>query len=1201
MNAGRDGALRIARLPLDEALLIEASAGTGKTWTISALYARLVVESALPVERILAVTYTEAATAELRARIRVRLSALREEFESGTMEDPLYRDALPDGVDAGAARNRLDRALSGFDQAAIHTIHGFCQRLLAEVALECGAHFDAAILTSEHDLVREICDDFWRIHVQNAVPRSVIRALIERRLGPEGLAARVAAGASRPWLTVIGPAAGASGALELLEAAFESAWRKARRAWRDSNDTIRELLLDGGALNGHKYRRDSVERWLLEAAGLFAADAPPDGLPERFEKFTPASLEAATRKGREAPRHAFFEAAGALLEAAGRLDEAVHARVFALMTDLRGYLVDELARRKRERRLHSFDDLLTLVHGALAGAGGERLAAYLRGRFPAALIDEFQDTDQVQLGIFRRIYEDGGGARVFVGDPKQAIYSFRGADLFAYLDGRQMVHSQHTLAVNYRSDPELVRAVNHLFERSANPFVFRELGYPEVAGVDANRALLRRSGAPASRLEFRFLSRADFDSPASITKGRAEDVVVDDLAREIVALLAAGRAGQVTIGERALGGGDVAVLVRTHRQARRVYDALAARGVPVARHGADSVFLSDEATALAAVLRAVLEPARERAVRAALASGVAGYTARRLAALTGDDAAWDRECERFRRYHLQWIERGFMPVFRALMADFDVYRRWLSRLGGERAITNLQHLAELVQQHEHEAQAGMELVVKWFDDARAAADPSDTEAELRLESDADRVKVVTMHAAKGLQFEVVYCPFAWDGVLRAGKGDAVFHDPDNDRRPTLDFGSPAIDVHRVLAEREEFAENVRLLYVALTRARQYCVVHAGAIRGAETSPLAWLMHLAPRLQGGEPDTAKLGDLFKTLDDEALLADLREIASAVPDAVAVERVDPAAAGGMLAPEPGDTARLVALGFDRRLSRTFAVASFSSLVAGHSDEAPDHDAAAREDGHGDAEGQLSIHRYPRGARTGLCWHTIFERLDPAATDDAALEALVLSELARAGIDPAWASATRGMVRSVLAAPLDETADLSLGGIDPARRLCECGFFLAADALDLDWLIEVLARHGGARARDYIDAVERTGLKSLDGFMRGFIDLVFEHGGRYFVADYKSNHLGPDDGFYRREHVEDAMKRNRYHLQYLLYTVAVDRYLGARHAGYDYDRHFGGVYYLFLRGMGRHAGRGVFFDRPSATLVAELGRRLGGGIGQ
>src|SRR5690606_20982471 len=305
-----------------------------------------------------------------------------------------------------------------------------------------------------------------------------------------------------------------------------------------------------------------------------------------------------------------------------------------------------------------------------------------------------------------------------------AIYSFRGADLFAYLDGRKMVRSQHTLAVNYRSDPELVRAVNHLFERSANPFVFRELGYPEVAGVDANRALLRRSGASASRLEFRFLSRDDFDSPASITKGRAEDVVVDDLAREIVALLAAGRAGQVTIGERALGGGDVAVLVRTHRQARRVYDALAARGVPVARHGADSVFLSDEATALAAVLRAVLEPARERAVRAALASGVAGYTARRLAALTGDDAAWDRECEGFRRYDLQWIERGFMPVFRALMAGFDVYRGWLSRLGGERAITSLQHLAELVQQHEHEAQAGMELVVKWFDDARAAADPS---------------------------------------------------------------------------------------------------------------------------------------------------------------------------------------------------------------------------------------------------------------------------------------------------------------------------------------------------------------------------------------------------------------------------------------------------------------------------------------------
>ena len=837
-----------------------------------------------------------------------------------------------------------------------------------------------------------------------------------------------------------------------------------------------------------------------------------------------------------------------------------------------------------------------MVRDALAAADGARLAAALRRRYPAALIDEFQDTDPVQLAIFDAIYADGTTSRVLVGDPKQAIYSFRGADLFAYLDGRRHAAVTRTLQTNYRTDPVLVSAVSRMFTNASSPFVFDALDYPAVTGVETNRGRLLEDGAPGARLRFRYLEReAVGGGRRPIGKERARPVICRDVADEIVRLLDGARAGRITLDGRPLHGGDIAVLVRGHDQARAVRDTLSQAGVPAVRQGLDNVFHGEEAEALEQVMRAVAEPGRVDRVRAAMVSSLVGLSGTALLERVADEAAWDDIAQRFREYHATWRDHGFMPMFRALLVSEDVYARLLGREGGERSMTNFLHLAELAQARAHEDDATMDVLIRWFSAQRADDGGDSREGQLRLESDAERVKIVTMHASKGLEYPVVFCPFAWDANLRAGDdGEALFHDPVNDFRATLDLGSSDFSLNRTRARREEFAESIRLFYVAVTRAAQRCYVYYGDINDAGLSPPAWLLHVSGD-GGAEPfDEKALQASYTAMDDDARLAGLRAFCAADPGSASVETVVVGGTARRLAMTPPGTSRPEALAFERVLSRPWRIGSFTALHAGVIAEAPDHDGAVDEAitvAPDDVAPQWSIHRYPRGARTGIAWHDVFEHIDFVGTAAGTLRDIVHHALDRAGIDRAWTPATEDMVRAVLAADLSSGEGLRLETVDRGRRISEMGFFFPVSRIESPALGALLARHGGERAADYAASVRRLRFEPLHGFLRGFIDLVFEHEGRYFLLDYKSNYLGPSSAYYGPESVDSAMAREGYYLQYLLYVVALHRYLGSRIDDYQYDRDFGGVRYLFMRGMASGPGRGVFADRPPARLIHAL----------
>jgi exodeoxyribonuclease V beta subunit len=1048
--------------------------------------------------------------------------------------------------------------------------------------------FATDLAPDQSELLREIVDDFWRREVADS---SALYALFMTQqkvrgkpLGPESLRAAVERCLGKPYLELRGPQD--AGDVAALEDAYASAWGRARAMWPGSRDDVRRELVDSGALHGNMYRRKSVLAWLDEMDACLEAPTAGLGLFRGFDKFTPQSLRNATNRGHGTPSHAFYAACEAVLAAHTALLAAYKARLAHAKMRLAHYCNTELRSRNRSRRLQSYDDLLLDLHDALHGSRGSRLAEALRERYSAALIDEFQDTDPVQYAIFERIYRGSGLPVFFVGDPKQSIYSFRGADVFTYLQARRAARSAHTLETNWRSAGPLVQAVNVVFESAPAPFVLDDISFhPSTPARDARGGLVI-AGDEGAPLEIWFLSGEDGEP---MNKGDAGKRAAHATAVEIARLMNLGARGKARIVDapdenprgRPLRGGDIAVLVRTHEQARIVREALARCAVPSVQRGSQSVFGSPEAEELERVLLAIAEPGREPLVCGALATQTMGFSGEGLFALRADEPAWEALVETFREAHREWHEHGFVRMLRAFLRRHGVMCRLLAYADGERRVTNLLHLAEHL--HRESQARGVSGLVAWLAAKRQAPGSANEEELLRLESDENLVKILTIHVAKGLEFPLVFCPFAWDGALRSARDDPVaFHDRTAANRTVLDFGSADVDSARAEAQREERSESLRLFYVALTRAKYRCWMVWGRVNQAEHSAPAWLLH--PGAQALEPDGMRqdLAGLVRRAKGTLRVTDLR-VSTAVP---------------FKAPGVSD-APLVSREFDGEIRDTRRVTSFTGLTHGRAIEAPDYDAPDRPLEPAAPISGRDIFAFPRGAHAGKCLHAIFQHVDFTVGRRAEMDRVVARALEAHGFDTQWTRAVTDMVQAVIATPLDEGGGLRLETVAKSQRLDELEFYYPIRELSDRGVRDVLLAWG------FPDEVrQRIGtlaFSTTQGYMRGFIDIVFEHDGRYYLADYKSNWLGAAVEAYGQPELVSAMAREAYYLQYLVYCVALHRYLAARVSGYRYDTHFGGVRYLFLRGMRPEHGMryGVYADRPPEGLIGALDEYLRTGV--
>ncbi|MBC9073080.1 exodeoxyribonuclease V subunit beta [Thauera sp. CAU 1555] len=1205
--------------PLDGIRLIEASAGTGKTWSICGLYLRLLLEGGLTVDRVLVVTFTKAATAELSARIRARIVDTLRVLDGGDPgPDPfvprLIAVSAAAGIDPATMAERLRHALQVFDEAAIFTIHGFCQRALADTPFAAGLPYALELVEDDSALRREVAEDFWRRRVAGAaLPAALARLLVGSGDCPEKWADYLRADMARPLATRLWDETAAASSPDEAETAL----RRAFAALDGTQLPAALAMLNGPAVKLHKgsYKPETVATAAAQWSAWLASGDPLHPLPAAKERklhlLAAATLADKSTGGAAPPAHPFFDAADTLLAARSALEEATAAARLALLRDFLAECAEDLRTRKRAQRQIAFDDILWNAHRALTGDDQPWLAAALHARYPAALIDEFQDTDPLQFAIFSRVYDRPGarGSLFLVGDPKQAIYSFRSADLFAYLAAREQADARYTLAHNQRSTPALIDACNRLF--AANPAVFMLPGLDYAAVLPGGRQrapLIDRtpSGSDPAALRLWQIPALAQAPDERLPRAQALARAAEASAAEIARLLAAAAAGELRIGERPLAPGDIAVLVRSHRQGSRMRRALAALGVGSVELAQMSVFHGEDAEELERVLLAIAEPTRPARVLAALSTTAMGRDAAALAALAADEAALPAVLERFARWRELWLARGFGVMLRRWMADEGVAARLLVRPDGERRLTNLMHLAELLQQDA--GAAAPEALLRLLATRRAESGGGEA-AQLRLESDRNLVQIVTIHRAKGLEYGVVFCPFLFDGYARRG-GDGelrAWHDEAGelllDYRRALDPADKAeIDTRLRL---EAAAEDLRLIYVALTRAIHRCYLVVGCYatlsfgKPGYSESTRSLLNWMVAGQGSAP-----ADWFAAKPGveavEAAWQGLAAASAAHSEGPSISLAALPEGAGQALPASLDATRRPQALTPPPIPPGWRVGSFSALVSGarHDEAARDHDAHARpvapEAMAGQAPPADDILRFPRGPVAGDCIHAVFERIDfrdPAGWD-AAIAGALADHPQRAGEAAVLPRMLRAMLHDVLATEL--APGLRLDRVAPARRAVELGFHLPAPQLCAEALNAWLAAHRYP--------APRLAFGDLTGYLKGYIDLVFEHDGRYWVLDWKSNHLGERMQDYAPPALAGAMAAHGYHLQQLLYTVAVHRHLRRTLADYDYERHFGGVLYLFVRGVRPHwqtdgVPAGVFRHRAEAAVIDALDRLLAG----
>lgn len=1187
------------RFPLTGTRLIEASAGTGKTYTLAALYLRLVLghggnQPRLPPD-ILVVTFTEAATRELRDRIRARLAAAARVFAGHGDEkdrDDFLRQLMQDyPVDTHPrCATLLEQAAQWMDEAAIYTIHGFCNRMLRQHAFDSGSLFTLTLQQDDQGLLEQVCADYWRTFVY-PLNDACSALFLEQWQTPTALLKAV-----RPLLgkSLTATPAPQQAILE-HKRQIQAKLQPLRERWGQWADELQSMLesawQDGRLKKGKPSQPRYVFGWLnkirewarrtdtmaLEMTNTF------------FEKMTVDAIAASGQNLDDLLAHPALQHLDELRDTTAGLP-SLPADVLPHAAD---WINTRLDRHKRQHGLIGYDDMLLRLRDALFGPQGEALANSIRQQFPVAMIDEFQDTDPVQYQVFSALY--GGGQTettwLMIGDPKQAIYGFRGADIHTYLSARRATEGAHyTLARNFRSSTALVEAVNHLFSYAdqwpAGSFLYRDIPFQKVQAQGRKEQWIV-DGEQAPAMTFWQL-HAEGNDP-SLSKGHYLKDMAERCASHIVELLQQAQAGRCgfasTQGVQPLRPADIAILVRDGGEADQMRRALSLRGLrSVYLSDKDSVFASNEARDLLVWLEAVAEPESEQRVRAALASATLDLDWQELDRLVQDEQYWEDKVSQFHQYHQLWQQSGVLPMIRALLRDYQVPSRLLARQD-ERCLTNLLHLAELAQRAATTLD-GEQALVRWLRDMIDQDSGAVDEAILRLESDADLIRIVTIHKSKGLEYPLVFLPFIC--TFRRRQADHLpvsWHDAQGEAQLTLEPNDAIME----LAERERLAEDLRLLYVAVTRARYACWLGLTPLRYGNRSnhtdlPDSAIGHV---LCGGEGFTPE------QLDEkiQALVAGCAHMVCCPAPAATTEMLSLNTEQTPL-PEPRQ--------LQRHHSEHWWIASYSALSpdGSHQRESPRdvHDDIIAEEYRGgdipvvpDAH---SIHAFPRGARAGTLLHDLLEwaagqgfaRVLTMPEDS--LQEQLGRRLQVTGWED-WRAPLAQWLRNYLnaALPLSEIP-LRLAELNAQHYQAEMEFWLQSNAVSSSALDTLVQQH-------VWPGIARPALRpeQLNGMLKGFIDLVVCHQGRYFVADYKSNWIGPDASSYQYHAMQQVVLEKRYDVQLCLYLLALHRLLRSR-LGEQYQptRHLGGSALLFLRGID-HQDRGVCLQPASAALVQQL----------
>ncbi|MBE8168445.1 MAG: exodeoxyribonuclease V subunit beta [Shewanella sp.] len=1174
-------ALNPLTIPLYGKGLIEASAGTGKTYTISGLYLRLLlgrgISTPLTCQQILVVTFTNAATEELRDRIRNRIRATYQAFLGLECKDDFINQLLTETPESEKkiALKRLDLALKSLDESSIFTIHGFCQRILTDMAFESSLLFETEFTLDDSEYMHHAVRDYWRQHCYTLTPE-MAQVIQNEFSDPDTLIKQL-----RPLLNSFDntPLVNPSEFCELATKLTQSLSQFKTRWPSEHNAALKQLmeLPLSGVRFGKKpdgYPKlvqmfDRLNNWAKYGVGF----------PPKKDMEILALSNIKLNKGGELPHPKQAK----LLAHIERINELTiqikPAFLFQALTDIR----ERFTQQKIQKNVLTPDDLLTQLSQAIVN-NSDTLPQQINQRFPVALIDEFQDTDPLQFNIFSSIYQhtDQTGL-LMIGDPKQAIYAFRGADIHTYIDARNQTDDRYFLATNWRSTTKMVEGVNGLFKQSADPFINSAIPFEEVnTPSSAASKIIQDSENNPSALRIKLLSE---EPEKGLNKTTARKILAEDAAEEIVRLLNESEADQCTISASAnsnepLKAKDIAILVRDRNEAAVIKQSLVDRNVGSVFLSRDSVLNCHEAHELAIILRSFADPKNERLLRSALATKLFGFTALQINQFNNDETLRQQLLEQCFDLHNIWLKRGIMPALLNFAKNSRLIERLLNDDDGGRRLTDFRHLSEILQQKSTEID-GISALLAWYEQQLVNSNNNDDQ-QLRLESEQNLVQIVTIHKSKGLEYPVCFVPFV--SLAR-----------DNRRRPSPmiyhEDGKLTWDIEQTdegweKQKRETLAEDLRLLYVALTRPVYRCYLSiANHSRFTKRSGLSSQLF----------ETA-IGYLLGIDSKDCEFAKLKKQASTLKsDAINISTIDAEAfSETSFTPKNQSATEFTTKELNRTITTPWRVGSYSGLVRHLSHDrihpgADDEGFSLSEVFSESQNKQEPIDpftkqdrfNFEKGANAGSFMHLVLEMID-FTNAKADLETHLPTAMLQYGIDELWTTPLMEWYLDLLGAPLNPEG-LCLYKLSNSAKLVEMEFYLPIKKLKASQVNKTLQDFGYGDNLVFDDLI---------GMLKGFIDLTFEFNGKYYIADYKSNHLGDDFECYSIRNMSQAILDHRYDLQYILYTLALHRYLKPRIADYSYDEHIGGCYYLFLRGMSANQPKsGIYYDKPPFALINRL----------
>ena len=1187
-------------LPLNQISLIEASAGTGKTYTIGSLYLRLLLKAGennfsrpLNVEEILVVTFTDMATEELKKKIRERitdaidkLTAFAETQDKSAFKNDEFLTALCDNLNIFEAIHRLKLAEQNMDLAAIYTIHGFCRRMLMQYAFHSGIHFNLELIKDQSDLLVRFANEFWREHFY-PLPFEMADFIANELGSPDYVLSLLESDLGKNLIIDLENQQALSISIteflhQYLGKYFKDI-KALKRFWLESAGKISELITEElnkdyakgepKSLSRRSYNTSRLTKW-IDQVNAWANDPRDYVLNETLMSyFTQSALG---EKGEEGASPFIAPIFAELEERASALMSPDLLRRIILYHYRQG-LQQKLLDYKLNHQEKSFDDLLRLLCEALQGDQGDELAEMIRFQYPFAMIDEFQDTDSQQYAIFSKIYRDNPEKNtgfIMIGDPKQAIYRFRGADIFTYLKASDEAQSRFELTKNYRSEKNLVDGVNALFDFPQSPFIYQNINFTAVDSRDDHlRFYLNGKAEPAYRF---YMTESD-----KVNKTEMAKICAISIQHWLKSAAENKAVFQNEDTCKTLQPANIAVLVKNRYEAADVIQELQKLGIAsVYLSDQSSVFDSHVAVELLRILKACLNVA-ERPILNAIATALFGLNAVDIHQIQQNEADWQRWADSFVQYQQTWQRQGILVMLHQILLEQGISERLLSQATGERDLTDFLHLAEILQQAAtlHESEAAL---LSWFE--KQIQGEGRQEAQIRLESERQLVKIVTIHKSKGLEYDLVWLPFLAVPSKDPSKKDInIYYSKERDE--TLwDMENRNLNA---LYE-ETFAEELRLLYVALTRAKYQMAFALPAQFDKKWNALHYVL--------SQGEIGKEIALSAPKDTEILLQAFKEKMKDNVEICTKPNLEDFPALSINTKND----ELKAAEFTGNIEQDWRITSFTSIEQAHRRQHYFTESAGKKhavfDDVKDYDSQNSIEistallrenesnilDLPRGKQVGTALHRHFENChfsDLANTEE-------IDKLRQSlQLDETFTEPLQNWLQQISHTPFSNEIGIALADLANKDCIKEMPFYLA-----IREHFDVEAFNRALKAYHHLPS-EPLQFEQIQGMVRGSIDLVFRHNGKYYLVDYKSNFLGSTLADYNEDELKKEMLHSHYDWQYLIYTLALHRYLQSVVPDYDYARDFGGVFYLFLRGMNGEPQSGVFYDRPSVELITEL----------